>query len=80
MLNVKPLFRPCGGGIKERKVECKQIMAQEHKVERRDEVTFFSFSYFTNLPYANYFNFNHMNIIVLTIAMSKYETCTSKTM
>ncbi|XP_055685146.1 protein madd-4 isoform X8 [Lutzomyia longipalpis] len=26
--------RPCGGGIKERRVECKQIMAQEHKVER----------------------------------------------
>ncbi|XP_055594208.1 protein madd-4 isoform X2 [Uranotaenia lowii] len=26
--------KPCGGGIKERRVECKQIMAQEHKVER----------------------------------------------
>lgn len=32
------MSRPCGGGIKERKVECKQIMAQEHKVERRDEL------------------------------------------
>lgn len=31
-------YRACGGGIKERKVECKQIMAQEHKVERRDEL------------------------------------------
>ncbi|XP_055302400.1 protein madd-4 isoform X7 [Sitodiplosis mosellana] len=30
--------KPCGGGIKERKVECKQIMAQEHKVERRDDL------------------------------------------
>lgn len=36
---AKNIFsRPCGGGIKERKVECKQIMAQEHKVERRDEL------------------------------------------
>ncbi|EDS28372.1 papilin [Culex quinquefasciatus] len=26
--------KPCGGGLKERRVECKQIMAQEHKVER----------------------------------------------
>lgn len=26
--------RNCGGGHKERRVECKQIMAQEHKVER----------------------------------------------
>lgn len=32
------MSRPCGGGVKERKVECKQIMAQEHKVERRDEL------------------------------------------
>lgn len=32
------IHRPCGGGIKQRKVECKQIMAQEHKVERRDEL------------------------------------------
>ncbi|XP_037039972.1 protein madd-4 isoform X3 [Bradysia coprophila] len=28
----------CGSGIKERRVECKQIMAQEHKVERRPEL------------------------------------------
>ncbi|XP_031629322.1 protein madd-4 isoform X6 [Contarinia nasturtii] len=28
--------KPCGGGFKERKVECKQIMAKEHKVERLD--------------------------------------------
>uniref|UniRef100_A0AAG5DTY1 PLAC domain-containing protein n=1 Tax=Anopheles atroparvus TaxID=41427 RepID=A0AAG5DTY1_ANOAO len=26
--------KSCGGGFKERRVECKQIMAQEHKVER----------------------------------------------
>ncbi|XP_058177260.1 protein madd-4 [Anopheles ziemanni] len=26
--------KSCGGGLKERRVECKQIMAQEHKVER----------------------------------------------
>ncbi|EDS32723.1 papilin [Culex quinquefasciatus] len=26
-------MRPCAGGLKERRVECKQIMAQEHKVE-----------------------------------------------
>ncbi|KAL1377028.1 hypothetical protein pipiens_016536 [Culex pipiens pipiens] len=25
--------KPCAGGLKERRVECKQIMAQEHKVE-----------------------------------------------
>lgn len=32
------MHRPCGGGVKTRRVECKQIMAQEHKVERRDEL------------------------------------------
>lgn len=32
------VFRSCGGGVKERRVECKQIMAQEHKVERRPEL------------------------------------------
>lgn len=26
--------KSCGGGLKDRRVECKQIMAQEHKVER----------------------------------------------
>lgn len=31
-------FRHCGSGVKERRVECKQIMAQEHKVERRPEL------------------------------------------
>lgn len=31
-------FRHCGTGFKERRVECKQIMAQEHKVERRPEL------------------------------------------
>lgn len=36
--NPRTISRPCGAGIKERKVECKQIMAQEHKVERRDEL------------------------------------------
>ncbi|XP_060665273.1 LOW QUALITY PROTEIN: protein madd-4 [Drosophila nasuta] len=28
----------CGYGIKERKVECKQIMAQEHKIERAESM------------------------------------------
>lgn len=30
--------RSCGAGIKERRVECKQIMAKDHTVERRDEL------------------------------------------
>lgn len=30
--------RSCGTGYKERRVECKQIMAQEHTVERRPEL------------------------------------------
>lgn len=33
-----PNVRPCGTGYKERRVECKQIMAQEHTVERRPEL------------------------------------------
>lgn len=30
--------RSCGGGFKDRKVECKQIMAQEHTVERPESM------------------------------------------
>lgn len=37
-LNKSFHFRHCGAGVKERRVECKQIMAQEHKVERRPEL------------------------------------------
>lgn len=31
-------IRSCGSGYKERKVECKQLMAQERKVERNEEL------------------------------------------
>lgn len=36
--SLNDFHRACGGGIKTRRVECKQIMAQEHKVERSDEL------------------------------------------